>query len=154
MRPIQLVLAFCVVLVPTSLACSSSSSSTGTPDGGGPVDHGGGEASNCPASNPGNCVAQGAMGNSLGIGAYCSKGCGECAALAHPGSVLLCSVDFGAPANAAFCTKPCQVDTDCGSGATCVSNPLGMGCAVAACIPPDSGGPPPSDAGSGDTGPG
>jgi len=96
------------------------------------------------------------MGNSLGIGAYCSKGCGECAALAHPGSVLLCSVDFGAPANAAFCTKPCTMDSDCGgSGAICVSNPLGMGCAVPACIPPDSGvggdsgGPPPTDAGPG-----
>lgn len=72
------------------------------------------------------CVAKGAKGNAAGIGAYCMKGA-EC------GDGLFCTAEFGAPAGADFCTKPCTADAECGEGAVCYTDPRGRGCVPVAC---------------------
>jgi hypothetical protein len=72
------------------------------------------------------CVAPGAKGNALGIGAYCQAAT-ECK------SGTFCTAGL-APKGAEFCTAFCTSDTDCGEGASCYSDPRGKACAPTACI--------------------
>jgi hypothetical protein len=114
-------------------ACSSSSSG-GTADSGaqdGAVQQE--AAADAPPPNPNNCVPPGYKGNEKGIGAYCQPGYVECPTVA--GAVLLCASEFGGPPEDSFCTTPCEKQSDCGSDAICVDNPLGQGCAPLRCIP-------------------
>jgi hypothetical protein len=99
-------------------ACSSSSSS---PQGGGPADAG---------VDGANCVAPGSTGNTQGIGAYCSvdAGCPEV-----PDASLICTAAVSVtPPNAHFCTAICTQDSDCGPGSYCSHQPAFN---TSACIP-------------------
>ena len=104
----------------------------GASGGGGDGDTGGGAGSPDGGGVPGAlCAAPGAVGNSQGVGEYCTPGGGECD---DNEGATYCTVDYeeGAPA---FCTTPCFGDDDCGEGATCESQegqPLD-GC-VPACV--------------------
>ena len=74
------------------------------------------------------CVAEGAKGNALGIGAFCNKTSTRCK------TGLICTADFDAPAGAHFCTIPCAGDKDCGDGAICYAEERGKGCVPNACV--------------------
>lgn len=60
------------------------------------------------------CAQTDAPGNEIGVGKYCTKGGGQC-----PTSASICLADYTTGEFGDFCTKICNVDTDCGSGATC-----------------------------------
>jgi hypothetical protein len=83
---------------------------------------------NTPKAQTANCGNPGDQGNEMGIGRYCTAGGGECQGTQSP----YCSVDVvqGVPA---FCSKPCETDAECGTGATCQGTGLERGCAPAAC---------------------
>ena len=91
-------------------ACLDAGSSRGPPsDGGGP--DAGSDLLSIAACSP----APGFRGNSLGVGAYCTAGGGQCA----PG--LYCA-DDEVPGSGNFCLSlaSCTIDTDCGENACCV----------------------------------
>lgn len=73
------------------------------------------------------CVAPGAKANDKGIGAYCDS-------KTRCPSDSICTGDFGAPVGKQFCTKVCQTDADCGSGAVCFAEARGKGCVISACM--------------------
>lgn len=72
-----------------------------------------------------SCPPKGA--NDAGVGAPCSKGGNQCANTTAP----YCTVDYAA-IPAAFCTKTCTADADCGNGASCASE---SGLSLRACVP-------------------
>jgi hypothetical protein len=78
------------------------------------------------------CGNPGDVGNSLGVGKYCTKA-RDCVGLA----ALLCAT-AGNPDNH-FCTKSCSPQhdsgTECGEGATCTCDPRGCGCTLNGCTP-------------------
>jgi Cys-rich repeat protein len=80
------------------------------------------------STEPVDCVAPGAKGNSLGVGKYCqaSADCAE-------GTFCTAGV---APKGAEFCTAFCATDADCGDGMTCFQEARGKGCAPTACLDP------------------
>ena len=65
--------------------------------------------------------------NSAGVGGPCTKGGNQCSATAAP----FCTVDYAA-VPAAFCTKTCTSDADCGDGASCAGE---TGMSLRACVP-------------------
>jgi hypothetical protein len=89
------------------------------------------------AADGGECVDEGlcggecALGNSMGVGRFCSAGGGECGDSSAP----FCTVDYQADAPA-FCTRPCDpggnVLDECGENALCTSED-GQG--PAGCVP-------------------
>lgn len=81
-----------------------------------------------------NCVAACDEGNDRHVGEYCTRGGGECDDnnAATTGNAIICTVDFDETAPA-FCTKPCQQDSQCGTGATCQMQPDGGG--QSGCVP-------------------
>jgi hypothetical protein len=83
--------------------------------------------------DPQNCVAPTATNNELGMGGYCSPGGHQCDTAGPSGAARLCSADYGAPAHAWFCTYPCSVVSDCGSGEACIGDAQGTGCVPNAC---------------------
>lgn len=74
------------------------------------------------------CGDQGDQGNEQGVGKYCTKNGGQCAGTGSP----YCSADLqaGIPS---FCSKPCSVDSDCGTGAQCVGSGLQKACEPIVC---------------------
>jgi hypothetical protein len=137
----------CVTFVGACVACSSSSDSGGTTDAG--KDTGG----TGDTGDPDNCVPPGSKGNELGMGGYCSPGGGECNYAGPDGGARICTADVpDTPAHAWFCTYPCNLDTDCGSGSYCATDPKthGKGCVPVACkyLQPDAGTPDTSTADS------
>ena len=111
---------FCTVLL--AAACSSTSSS-------------GGETSDAAASDTGstsdgggsaNCVPPGTPNNEVGIGGYCTTAT-DC-----PGA--LCTAQFGAPANAYFCSKICAQGQSCGSNEICAVDARGIACVPSVCF--------------------
>jgi hypothetical protein len=83
-------------------------------------------------ADAGTCMA---TANSIGVGAPCTAGGGQCP------SGLQCSTDLQASANpAGFCMKVgCMATADCGSQATCCAPAGGGGvqvCLPNACVPP------------------
>jgi len=79
-----------------------------------------------------NCVRPGTPNNERGVGAYCES-LDQCPL----GS--LCTAQFGAPANAWFCSKLCADDSTCGSNAYCAYDSRGHACVPFACGTPDAG---------------
>lgn len=77
-------------------------------------------------TEPTACVPEGTKGNSLGVGAFCSKTV-ACA------SGLLCTAAY-APVGAQFCTIVCSTDADCGEDSTCYHEARGSGCTPNACL--------------------
>lgn len=102
-----------------------------------------------PASDGGfsPCIAEGAPGNSHGVGKWCSKGGFQCGVFSF---AKFCTVDFEADAPP-FCTNQCKTDADCGEDAACTTDDSGRyGCTPVACLPkatPDPQSAPP-DAGT------
>jgi hypothetical protein len=68
------------------------------------------------------CAADGAPGNELGVGKRCSKDGGECVGA---GSATACLADYASAEFANFCTKACETDADCGTGAACPAGSAG-----------------------------
>lgn len=68
-----------------------------------------------PTLNGPPCAEPGAPGNELGVGRECSEGGGECS-----GDVSLCLLDYTEGEFGNFCTRTCDDDTVCGSGAICL----------------------------------
>jgi hypothetical protein len=85
------------------------------------------------------CGKPGELGNSLGVGKYCTRGGHECASNSF---ALFCTVTYE-PSAPAFCTNACTRDPDCGDGAYC----SGSGMGLTGCLPAVCGGRPMSDAG-------
>lgn len=73
------------------------------------------------------CAPTGAPGNELGVGKYCTTGGGQCST-----SASICLADYTTGEWGDFCTKLCNVDADCGSGATCKGASSGS---IKTCIP-------------------
>lgn len=83
----------------------------------------------------GACVQPCAEGNERKVGEFCTAGGGECDdnSQAASGAALICTVDFS-PGDVAFCTKPCQEDSQCGSAAFCRGDP-GVDGGNKGCVP-------------------
>jgi hypothetical protein len=81
------------------------------------------------------------LGNSLGVGRYCTAGGGECNKNDAP--FIFCTVDYEPTAGVQYCTGPCTKDTDCGENAYC----SGSGQGGRGCEPMICGGMPSVDAG-------
>lgn len=96
----------CVASLAALLACGSSDSS---PDAG---------LDACAGGT--GCEAACELGNEFGIGAFCTVGGGQCANTPSRAAPF-CTVDND-PDAPAFCTRPCAVDEDCGSGARCADD--------------------------------
>jgi hypothetical protein len=80
------------------------------------------------------------VGNSLGVGRYCTKGGGQCNK--NPAPFLFCTVDEDSTAQP-FCTGSCTMDEQCGENAYCNGQGGLSGCVPAACggMPTDAGVP-------------
>lgn len=84
-----------------------------------------------------NCVKPGTANNEMGVGGYCEPGTDQCVSDA---GIRFCTGAFGAPSDHWFCTRPCVMDSECGSGAYCDHDPQGNGCVPNICgTPPDGG---------------
>lgn len=79
------------------------------------------------------CLA--GCGNELFVGQPCSEGGGECTGNGFE-NAWLCTVDFD-DTGLGFCTLPCVVHEDCGTGAICTGDPenpsAGAGCFPLSC---------------------
>lgn len=75
------------------------------------------------------CAAEGAQGNSVGVGRYCTAGGKQCS-----GTASLCLADVAQIPFANFCTLQCQGDSDCGEGGACVSMGDQRSCIPTACL--------------------
>jgi hypothetical protein len=74
----------------------------------------GGCSNDCETGCEGACE----LGNSWGVGQFCTMGGGECADT--PGRMApFCTVDVQ-PDGPAFCTRPCTDETQCGEDASCL----------------------------------
>lgn len=86
-----------------------------------------------PAHPSDPCLA--GCGNELFVGMACTREGGECSDHQWP-EARLCTADHD-DGGLAFCTRPCVVDEDCGTGAMCVGEPghpeRGQGCFPIAC---------------------
>lgn len=104
-------------------ACSSSSTDPVKPAGDAGKDSG-------PPTPVGSCTPnEASTGNSQHVGAFCTKGGGECADL----GTLLCAIDFD-ERGGAYCIKVnCNTDADCGEAACCQGDPSKS--AIKACVP-------------------
>jgi hypothetical protein len=80
---------------------------------------------------PGSCAQPGDVGNSLGIGTFCTPGGGEC--YDFPGAGL-CLADVGQ--DEWFCTRiGCKDDPSvCGENVTCYVDAAGSACVPNACL--------------------
>ncbi|MHB8418830.1 MAG: hypothetical protein ACYDCL_12190 [Myxococcales bacterium] len=114
-----------------AVACSATPSPSDAGSRAGP--DAGPDAGSTGAS-PGVCTpAPGQTGNSLNVGAYCTKGNGQCANYGGPaGNNLACSIDLD-PSGGNFCILlPCSQDSDCGPDACCTGDPCNP---IHACVP-------------------
>ena len=83
-----------------------------------------------PSSPPAGegCVGPEAMGNSMGVGRYCTPGGSECA----DAEANFCLAAFNPSAN--YCSVIfCEDDAQCGEGASCVSGDGGTACVPEMC---------------------
>jgi hypothetical protein len=85
--------------------------------------------------DPKNCVPPGTPSNSAGVGGYCSPGGGQCDMVGPEGTAEICTADLaGTPAHDWYCTTPCSMPGQCGSGATCANTPAGSRCVPTKCL--------------------
>jgi hypothetical protein len=82
------------------------------------------------------CFGPCEVGNSFGVGRYCTKGGGECGGTPNQ-LAPYCSADFTARPTG-ICTRPCEDMSECGEDAVCISgnedNTGPKGCVLAACV--------------------
>jgi hypothetical protein len=97
------------------------------------------------------CNGECELGNSIGVGRYCTAGGGECADTPNRAAPF-CTADQS-DEGFAFCTRTCANDEQCGENARCLSRDGSgpMGCVPAFCLgdDPDAGA---ADAGAADAG--
>ncbi len=74
------------------------------------------------------CGVPGDQGNAMGVGKYCTQGGGQCLGTSSP----ICSADIQLNGHG-ICSKSCNTDADCGTGATCYQDALGKGCKPDVC---------------------
>lgn len=74
------------------------------------------------------CGSPGDKGNEMGVGKYCTEGGGQCLGTGSP----ICSADIQLNGSG-ICSKACNTDVDCGTGATCYQDTLGKGCKPDVC---------------------
>jgi hypothetical protein len=86
------------------------------------------------------CVRPCHRGNEKGVGRYCTASGGECGGL----NAFVCTADVDTSGGPTFCTRPCTMDSQCGSGAVCTGDERGRGCVPIECAGSDA------DAGAGD----
>lgn len=106
-------LALVAVLAGLALVWSAS-----TGCGGGGADGEPDATAEC--NGPVGCNGECELGNSWGVGRYCSAGGGECADTPNR-LAPFCTLDFEPDAELAMCTRPCQDDSQCGENAICRS---------------------------------
>ena len=93
----------------------------------------------CPADTPppsDQCL-EGNCGNELGVGRPCTKGGGQCDVFnLLAGEAGICIPDFADNTRVHCCSKPCNVDDDCGRDAVCAADPVTerLGCSPTACV--------------------
>lgn len=85
-----------------------------------------------PAGPEEQCVRTCHRGNERGVGRFCTAGGGQCGGL----NAFVCTADVD-PGGPTFCTKPCTMDSQCGSGAVCTGDARGRGCVPVECAGPD-----------------
>lgn len=117
-------------------ACGSdggAGSGPGAKDGG-TVPDGGSDSG--PAGDGGrlSCANPGDVGNSVGIGTYCSPGGGECTGFSL---APLCLADAAPTDGQWFCTRLCRANADCKEDAFCLFTDRGSACVPTRCRPPD-----------------
>jgi hypothetical protein len=78
------------------------------------------------------CVRACDLGNSRGVGKYCTKGGKQCDGNQ---SAIFCTADTD-PTAPGFCTKPCSDDAACGLEASCTGDDRGKGCVPLVCQSP------------------
>jgi len=88
-----------------------------------------------------NCVKPGTPDNDAGVGGYCETQ-DDCKKLDGG----LCTAKYTTDPTEWFCTKPCDVDSQCGFGAICAVSTDGNGCVPISCVGPDDGGSDATDA--------
>lgn len=75
------------------------------------------------------CAAPGAPGNEVGVGQQCTASGNECT-----GASTFCLATFVTGTFGDFCTKSCQADADCGTGASCVGTAPRQICMPTSCL--------------------
>ncbi|MGZ3429892.1 MAG: hypothetical protein ACXVCV_24750 [Polyangia bacterium] len=129
-----------IALVLVAAACGSDSSSSG--DAGSP---------DLSATTGGvdmallsRCGHPGDVGNSLGVGKFCTNQGPDCTG---NGMATSCSALFNgqtpSATDAYFCSFQCQMTSPagfCGENAECLCNALGCACIPTSCVPPGDGG--------------
>jgi hypothetical protein len=100
-----------------------------------------------PAAPTDSCVRPCHRGNERGVGRYCTAGGGQCGGI----SAFVCTGDVQS-SGPSFCTRPCTMDSQCGSGAVCTGDERGRGCVPVECAGPasDAGADAAADASSSD----
>lgn len=96
-----------------------------------------------------SCVQPEDEGNELGVGRFCSPRRGQCAVTPF---ARVCVPDLAPEVTDWYCTRFCDDDSDCGTGALCLGDSRGMGCVPVVCLPPMADGGP-ADAGTGSDAP-
>jgi hypothetical protein len=144
------------------LGCSgnqASNSDSGSGNDAGHTTDAGQDGGSCTPTPVGECFPNAcATGNSKNVGAYCTKGGGQCSAYS---TGVACAIDLST-SGANFCILlGCHQNADCGEQACCTGDPTGP--PIYACVPltclVDAGDPCPpppsrSDAGRSDGGDG
>ena len=92
----------------------------------------------CPADTPppSDSCLEGQCGNDLGVGRPCTRGGGQCDVFSLlAGEAGICIPDFADNTRVHCCSKPCNVDDDCGTGAVCAVDPITnrLGCVPTGC---------------------
>jgi hypothetical protein len=91
------------------------------------------------------CNGECELGNSIGVGRYCTPGGGECADTPNRAAPF-CTADQS-DEGLWFCTRTCADDDQCGENARCLGQGGPMGCVPEFCLGDDP------DAGAADAGP-
>ncbi len=132
--------SFVIVLVATTLVAGCSSSNDKS-DGGAGADLAAPAGPDMALLS--RCGHPGDVGNSLGVGQFCTNQGPDCSANSKAKS---CSALFNGqtpdPSDSYFCSFQCFT-TDppgvCGENAACLCNTTGCACIPTRCIPPDGG---------------
>ncbi|MEW5855654.1 MAG: hypothetical protein AB2A00_43165 [Myxococcota bacterium] len=118
MRHTHLLLLMLAGALAAQVACAPepSASDAGIPDAGRACERD-------PIDASLSCVKPCDEGNERFVGEFCTKAGGECDDNSQvSGGALFCTADYDDSGNT-FCTRPCEEDSQCGTGASCAGDP-------------------------------